>query len=61
MRGIKTLCIAFFALCITMPAMQTYAVAPVVTNVIAVQNEWPLTDVDIYYDHLTVIWLKYIL
>jgi sulfatase modifying factor 1 len=50
MRGAKTLCIAFFALCITMPALQTYAAAPIVTNVVAQQQALPLTDVDIYYD-----------
>jgi formylglycine-generating enzyme required for sulfatase activity len=50
MRGAKTLCIAFFALCITMPALQTYAAAPIVTNVVAQQQELLPEDVDIYYD-----------
>ena len=50
MRGAKTLCIALFALCITMPALQTYATAPIVSNITAQQQAWPLMDVDIYYD-----------
>jgi formylglycine-generating enzyme required for sulfatase activity len=50
MRGIKILCIALLALWVTLPTFQSYAAAPIVTNVTAQQQAWPLTDVDIYYD-----------
>jgi formylglycine-generating enzyme required for sulfatase activity len=49
-RRVKTLCIALLALWFAISSMQTYAAAPVVTNVIAQQQVLPLTDVDIYYD-----------
>jgi formylglycine-generating enzyme required for sulfatase activity len=49
-HGAKTLCIALLALLITAPAIQSYAAAPIVTNVTAQQQVLPLTDVDIYYD-----------
>ena len=49
-RGINVLYIAFLALWVTLPALQTYAAAPIVTNVTAQQQAWPLTDIDIYYD-----------
>ncbi len=48
-RG-KTLCIVLLALGVTMPALQSYAAAPMVTNVIAQQQALPATEVDIYYD-----------
>jgi sulfatase modifying factor 1 len=50
MRGIKTLCIAFLALWVTVPALQTYAAAPIVTNITAQQQAKPSMLVDIYYD-----------
>jgi formylglycine-generating enzyme required for sulfatase activity len=50
MRGAKTLCIALLMLCVTMPALQTYASAPIVTNVTAQQQEYSMSYVDIYYD-----------
>jgi len=50
MRGAKTLCIALVALWATMPALQTNAAAPIVSNITAQQQAWPLMDVDIYYD-----------
>lgn len=43
-------CVALIGLWHAMPVLHSYAVAPIVTNVTAQQQAWPLTDVDIYYD-----------
>jgi formylglycine-generating enzyme required for sulfatase activity len=43
-------CIVMTGLWLAMPALQSYAAAPIVTNVTASQQALPLTDVDIYYD-----------
>ncbi len=50
MCSAKTLCIALFALCITMPALQSFAAAPIVTNIVAQQQAKPSMLIDIYYD-----------
>jgi formylglycine-generating enzyme required for sulfatase activity len=49
-RRAKTLCIALLAFWITIPGLDTYAAAPIVTNVTAQQQALPSTDVDISYD-----------
>jgi formylglycine-generating enzyme required for sulfatase activity len=50
LRCVKILCIALLALWVSMPALQTHAAAPIVTNVTAQQQAQPSLLVDIYYD-----------
>jgi formylglycine-generating enzyme required for sulfatase activity len=49
-RRAKTLCIALIGLWIALPVTHSYAAAPIVSNITAQQQAWPLMDVDIYYD-----------